>query len=303
MKVIPLGTSSGTPTKERNVSSVAIVLDGRWLLFDCGEGTQYRILRAPFRLGQLEVICVTHLHGDHLYGLPGLLGTLSLQHREQPLFIYGPRGIRDFINAVMRFSYLRLDYELKITEVEPGTIRDGEGYSIKCLPLDHRVTTFGYTIIEDDRPGRFDVERAKVLGIPSGPLYRQLQMGEDVTLSDGRMIRSAEVVGEKRKGRRVAYCTDTRPCPNGVELARNASMLIHEATYTEDLTQEASARGHSTAAQAASVAQQAETKRLLITHFSPRYLDTGVLLSEARRIFPATEAARDLAEFEIKAET
>ena len=302
MKVVPLGTSSGTPTKERNVSSVAIVLNGHWLLFDCGEGTQYRILRAPFRLGQLEAIFITHLHGDHLFGLPGLLGTLSLQHREQSLAIYGPRGIKDFINSVLRFSFMRLDYELKITEIDPGTIREGDGYSISSLQLDHRILTFGYKVVEDDRPGKFDIERARELGIPPGPLYRRLQMGQDVTLEDGRTIKSADVVGEKRRGRRIAYCTDTRPCANGVELAREASLLIHEATYTEDLASEARARGHSTAAQAASVARQAEAKKLLITHFSPRYLDTSVLLAEARRVFNPTEAARDLAEFEVKAE-
>ncbi|MBL8151711.1 MAG: ribonuclease Z [Blastocatellia bacterium] len=300
MKIVPLGTSSGTPTKERNVSSVTVFINGAWLLFDCGEGTQYRLLRSPLRFGQLEAVFVTHMHGDHIYGLPGLLGTLSLQHRTTPLHIFGPRGIRDFLTWVMKLSYLRLGYELKISEVEEGEVYKSDGFKVVCKPLEHRVTDFGYLIVEDDKPGRFDLERAKELGIPAGPLYRQLQLGSDITLPDGRLIKSSEVVGEKRKGKRVAYCTDTRPCMNAVELSRGATMLIHEATYTEDLADEARLRGHSTAAQAASIAEQAGVERLLITHFSPRYLDIRPLLEEARRIFPNTDAARDLLEIELK---
>jgi ribonuclease Z len=300
MKIIPLGTSSGTPTKERNVSAIAIFINGRWLLFDCGEGTQYRLLRAPVRLGQLDAIFVTHLHGDHIFGMPGLLATLSMQHRDQPLNVYGPRGIKDFVTSALRFSMTKLSYEVKITEIEAGNIRVGEGYSVSCLPLDHQVIDFGYAIIEDDRPGRFDLEQARALGIPAGPLYGKLQSGQDVTLDDGREIKSRDVVGETRKGRRVVYCTDTRPCQNSVELARNASLLIHEATYTQELVDEARKRGHSTAAQAASIAEQANCERLLITHFSPRYLDSIDLLAEARRIFPNTDAARDLVEIEVQ---
>lgn len=299
MKVIPLGTSSGTPTKDRNVSALAMVLNGHWLLFDCGEGTQYRLLRASVRLGQLDAIFVTHLHGDHLFGLPGLLATLSMQHRDEPLTLYGPRGIKDFINGAIRNSYTRLSYELRVQDVEAGPVRSSEGFTIMALPLNHQAPDFGYVVIEDDRPGRFNIERARALGIPPGPLYKRLQSGEDIELSDGRVIKSAEIVDKPRRGRRVAYCTDTRPCANSVELARGASLLIHEATYTNDLVDEAQARGHSTAAQAASIAAQAGAERLLITHFSPRYTDIGELLAEARAVFPATEAARDLLEVEI----
>lgn len=299
MKVVMLGTSSGTPTKERNVSSLAIFINGHWILCDCGEGTQYRLLRAPVRMGQLEVICLTHMHGDHIFGLPGLLATLSMQHRAEPLQIYGPKGIKEFIQNALKLSSTRLIYGLKITEVSAGLVHKGDGYSISCLPLDHQVTDYGYAITEDDRPGKFDLDQAKALGIPPGPLYGKLQRGEDVTLSDGRLIESSAIVGPIRKGRRVAYCTDTRPCANSVALAQGASLLIHEATYTQDMVQEAQERGHSTAAQAATIAQQAQPDRLLITHFSPRYLDAYELLSEARQIFPATDAARDFTEIEI----
>jgi ribonuclease Z len=299
MKVITLGTSSGTPTKDRNVSSLAIFVNGRWLLFDCGEGTQYRLLRAPVKLGQLDAIFLTHVHGDHIFGLPGLLATLSMQHRPDPLYIYGPKGIRDFVTMSLRFSVTRLSYELKITEVEPGVVRKTDGYTVSCLPLDHQVLDFGYSIVEDDHPGKFDIEKAKELGIPPGPLYGKLQSGQDIVLSDGREIKSSEIVGLPRKGRKIVYCTDTRPCQNSVELARNANLLIHESTYAEDLAEEAPPRGHSTAMQAATIAQKAQVERLLITHFSPRYLDSSILLNEARSIFPKTDAARDFLEIEI----
>ncbi len=299
MKVIILGTSSGTPTRDRNVSSLAIFINGRWLLFDCGEGTQYRLLRAPVKLGQLDAIFLTHLHGDHIFGLPGLLATLSMQHRDQELSIYGPRGIKDFIISSLKFSFTRLSYEIKITEVEPGIIRQMDGYKVSCLPLDHQVLDFGYAVTEDDPPGKFDLAKAQALGIPPGPMYGKLQSGEDVVLADGQVVTSNQVLGPPRKGRKVVYCTDTRPCENSVTLAQEANLLIHEATYAEDLASEARPRGHSTACQAATIAQKARVKQLLITHFSPRYLDSSILLSEARSIFPMTIAARDLLEIDI----
>lgn len=298
MKVIPLGTSSGTPTKDRNVSSLAVFINGRWLLFDCGEGTQYRLLRAPVKLGQLDAIFITHVHGDHIFGLPGLLATLSMQHRENAIDVYGPRGVKDFINSALRYSVTKLSYEVRVHDIEAGDVRQCDGYRVTCLPLDHQVLDFGYAIIEDDRPGRFDISKAQALNIPAGPLYGRLQNGQDITFND-QLIRSSDVVGPVRPGRRVVYCTDTRPCANSVTLAHKADLLIHEATYNEDLTDEARLRGHSTVAQAANIAKQAQVARLLITHFSPRYLDINELLGVARKIFPATEAARDLYEVDI----
>ncbi|MCS6885928.1 MAG: ribonuclease Z [Acidobacteriota bacterium] len=300
MKLVMLGTSSGTPTKDRNVSALAVQFPGRWLLFDCGEGTQYRLMQTMLKPGQLDAVYLTHLHGDHVYGLPGLLGTLSLQHREQPLVVYGPPGLRELLGAVLRYSYLKLSFELKLVEVESGLVSRGDGYSVFCSKLDHRVTDYGYCVVEDDKPGKFNLERAKQLGIPAGPLYRQLQLGYDVTLADGRLIRSSEVVGEKRPGRRLVYCTDTRPCSAAVELAYKANLLIHEATYADDMAHEARRRGHSTARQAARIAAEAGVRKLLITHFSPRYLDVTPLLSEARSVFAATDAACDLMELEVE---
>lgn len=292
--IVPLGTSSATPTRERNVSSLALFLDGRSLLFDCGEGTQYQLIRSPLRLGHLEAIFITHAHGDHLFGLPGLLATLSMQGRSAPLTVFAPRGIDHFVTAALQYSYLQLGYPYEIREVSAGEIMRGEGYTVRALPLDHRVPTFGYTIVESDRPGKFDVERAHELGIPKGPIYALLQHGEDVILDDGRLVRSTDVVGPPRPGRRVAYCTDSAPCANAVDLARDSDLLIHEATYADDMEGEARLRKHCTARQAASIAVEAGARRLLLTHFSPRYSDTTVLLEEARTVFANVEVAREL---------
>ncbi|HEY5609617.1 MAG TPA: ribonuclease Z [Thermoanaerobaculia bacterium] len=301
IRVIPLGTSAGTPTRERNLASYAIALDGHLLLVDCGEGTQHQLMKSQARSGQLEAIFITHLHGDHLYGLPGLLATLGMQGRQEPLPIYGPPGIDRYLNATIQATHLWIDFTLEIQTIEPGNIRAVAGYRVAASALDHRVETFGFAIVEDDRPGKFDVIRAIELGVPEGPLYAKLQGGENVTLPNGVAVKSADVVGPKRTGRRVVYCTDTRPCSNAVDLARGADLLIHESTYDESLIDEARERGHSTARQAATIALQAGAKRLLLTHFSPRYAggDVSLLVREAQDIFAHAEAAEELREIEL----
>jgi ribonuclease Z len=278
-------------------------MDGRTVLLDCGEGTQHQLLRTPIRF--IEAICITHMHGDHVYGLPGLLASFSMNGRTAPLALYGPPELQPFLDSVISLSYLKLQYELLFPGAAggPPAARTGAprrarslgGYSIETAPLLHRVPATGYCIVEDDRRGTFDVDRARALGVPEGPLFRQLQMGSDVMI-DGRLVRSADIVGPPRRGRRIAYCTDTRPSPTAVALARGADILIHEATYTSDMAAEAEERGHSTAAEAATVARDAGVKQLILTHFSPRYTDVAPLLAEARAIFPNTSAAFDFAE-------
>lgn len=292
--VVPLGISSATPTRERNVSSLAVFLDGRSLLFDCGEGTQYQLIRSPLRLRNLAAIFITHMHGDHVFGLPGLLATLNMQGRDTPLTIFGPRGLDSFVTPALQYCYLQVGYPYQIVETTGGHLFAGEGYAVRALPLDHRIPTFGYAVIEDDRPGKFDVYRARELGVPEGPQFAQLQNGENVTLEDGRIVRSSDVVGPPRAGRRIAYCTDSAPCRNAVELARDCDLLIHESTYGDDMADEAARRKHSTARQAAGIAADAGAKRLLLTHFSPRYTDPAVLLEQARSVFPNVEIAREL---------
>jgi ribonuclease Z len=295
IRIVFLGTGSGSPSRDRNVSSLAIVLDGRVLLFDCGEGTQLQLMRSSVRSGRIEAIFISHLHGDHLYGLPGLLATLSLGGRTEPLTVYGPSGLNTFITAVSAASRFTPGYPLRIEQISSVNL---PGFGVVARKLDHTIDSLGYCVIEDDQPGVFDVERANQLRIPPGPLYARLQRGEDVEFG-GRVIHSSEVVGPSRPGRRIAYCSDTRPCAAVVELAHGADLLIHEATYGSDMTDEAHERGHSTAKDAAHVARNAHAKRLILTHFSTRYEDVQPLVDEARRVFPGAEAASDLAEWTV----
>jgi ribonuclease Z len=309
MKVIPLGTSSGKPTLHRNVSAMAVVREGEWLLFDCGEATQTQVMRAGLSPNRLAAIFITHLHGDHFNGLPGFLSTMGLDRRERPLALAGPRGIRQYLDVLARLKILYVNYPIDVKEFAPADFRDSDSqsllvyetpaYEVIAAPLNHRIFAIGYRVEERPRPGKFDVERARALGIPAGPLYGRLQSGHSIQLEDGRVIDPREVVGPPRPGKSVAYCTDTRPCESSVALGRNADLLIHEATYTEDLIEEAEDFGHSTASQAARIAERAAARRLLITHFSTRYPDSSPLLEEARAIFADTLMARDLMEVEV----
>jgi len=300
MKVTILGTSAGQPTETRNVSAVAVSLEGEWLLFDCGEDTQRRIVAANLKPSRLERVFITHMHGDHIIGLLALIGTLNLQHRERPLHLFGPPGLRDFLETAQRVQVFYPTYELLINEIhESGELCRGDGYTVVCAPMNHRITDYGYKVTESDRPGKFDIERAISLGVPAGPLFGKLQKGEAVILADGRTIHPEDVLGEPRPGKSVAYCTDTRPCESAVDIARGTDLLIHEATYSNEAADYANERGHSTAEQAAHIAKKAAVKRLVLTHFSPKYKELDALLEEASEVFPFTTLASDLAEFTL----
>lgn len=284
LRIVFLGTSSGTPSKTRNVSSVAIAGDRTLLLFDCGEGTQHRLQEAPVKSGALDAIFISHLHGDHVYGLPGLLATLSMHGRERPLDVVGPPEVRDYLEATLRTSFHNPMFDVRVSEPPYA----GDGFRVEALPLEHSVPCLGFVFIEDDHPGKFDVEKARALGYEPGPVYAELIRAKD-----------ARVLGPSRPGRRIAYCTDTRPVANAVQLARDADVLIHEATYGDELTTEAHERFHSTASGAARIAANANVARLLLTHFSTRYGDVAELVEQARAIFPNTDAAADLMLFDV----
>jgi ribonuclease Z len=273
-------------------------------LFDCGEATQHQLLRSAPKLSQITRIFITHMHGDHVFGLMGLLATCGLAGHPTRIDVYGPQGLEDYVRASVRYTQTGFAYPLEVHTIEPGMIYEDEELVVSCLPLKHRIPAYGFRVSEKDRPGRFDVERATALGIPAGPLYGKLKRGEQVTLMDGRTINGAELCGPTEEGRKIAYCTDTTFSENSIELARDADLLIHEATYVEQDEALAHRGQHSTAAMAAHVAAAARVRKLIITHFSQRYargneVEPEALLAEARAVFPATEMARDFLVVEV----
>jgi ribonuclease Z len=288
------------PTRSRNVSSIALRLPQRaetWL-FDCGEGTQHQILRSDIKISQITRIFVTHMHGDHTYGLMGLLASCGLAGNPSRIDVYGPPKLDEYLKACGRYSQTHFSYPIKVHTVQPGLVFEDEEFTVSCEELTHRVPAYGYRVAEKDRPGRFDVERAMALGIPSGPLFGKLKRGEAVTLPDGRRINGAELCGETQVGRKFVYCTDTIFCENAIALAQDADLLVHEATFAHQDADLAYQRLHSTSTMAAQVALGARVKRLMMTHFSPRYAPGNAivlddLLQEARAIFPNTSMAYD----------
>jgi ribonuclease Z len=308
VQVTFLGTSSGVPTRSRNVSSVALRLPQRaevWL-FDCGEGTQHQFLRSEFKSSQIRRIFVTHMHGDHIFGLMGLLASCGLAgNPQQRVDIYGPPKLNDYLQACRRYSQTHFSFPIKVHTVQPGLVYEDGDFTVHCTQLEHRVPAFGYRVTERDRPGRFDVKRAQAMGIPSGPLYGKLKRGEVVTLPDGRRISGQTLCGPDLPGRSLAYCTDTIFCENAVELAQGVDVLIHEATFAHQDADMAYQRLHSTSTMAAQVALSAQAKALIMTHFSPRYapgnsIQLADLLTEAQAIFPNTLMARDFYTHEIQ---
>ncbi len=306
MQITFLGTSSGVPTRSRNVSSVALRLPQRaeiWL-FDCGEGTQHQLLRSDLKVSQISRIFITHMHGDHIYGLMGLLASCGLAGNTDRIDLYGPADLDDYLRAGKKYSQTHFSYPVQVHTVSPGVVYEDDEFIVSCRSLKHRVPAFGYRVEEKDRPGRFDVEKATELGIPSGPLYGKLKRGETVTLPDGRQIQGSDLCGEAEIGRKFVYCTDTVYCDNAVELARDADVLIHEATFAHKDAQLAFDRLHSTSTMAAQVALSAGVKQLIMTHFSPRYAPGNAimlddLLEEARAIFPQTKLAYDFLTYDV----
>lgn len=277
---------------------------GEIWLFDCGEGTQHQLLRSDLKISQLTRIFITHMHGDHIFGLMGLLASYGLAGHPSRIDIYGPPDLEEYLRACRRYSQTRFSYPMQVHTVEPGKIYEDDEFSVGCELLKHRVPAFGYRIVERDRSGRFNVEKATALGIPSGPLYGKLKRGETVTLPDGRKIRGADLCGTPEVGRKMAYCTDTIFCEGAIALAEDADVLVHEATFSHQDAELAFQRLHSTSTMAAQVALAAQAKQLLMTHFSPRYAPGNAivledLLAEARAIFPNTKMARDFLAYDI----
>lgn len=299
-----LGTGAGMPSKQRNVTSIALsYVDerGGFWLFDCGEATQHRIMHSPLKLSKLEKLFVTHLHGDHIYGIPGLLASRSYHGGETPLALYGPKGIKHWIESTLRISQARLNYPLEIVEIEEGVVLEDDHFAVETARLEHRVESYGYRVREKEKPGRLLIEKLQTLGIPSGPLYGKLKLGLDIDLEDGRKLIAGEFLGLSIPGRTLAILGDTRVCESSLKLAENADVLVHEATFASKLQDLAFKYYHTTATEAAMTAKNAAVQTLIMTHISSRYQgeEEEQLLNEARAIFPNTFLARDFWSYTI----
>lgn len=303
MELYFLGTGGGVPSKQRNVTSIALDMlpeRGYIWLFDCGEGTQQQILHSPLKLSKIEKIFITHLHGDHIYGLPGLLSSRSFQEGEKGLTVYGPTGIREFVMTALNVSGTHLRYPLNIVEITPGVVFCDHHVTVSADILEHGITSYGYRISEHNRPGALDAERLQAEGIPAGPLYKHLKNGETVELDDGRLVDGTNYLGPTKIGQKVAIIGDSRPVTTAVTLADDVDVLVHEATFMEDNVDRAYRYYHTTARQAAEMASQAGVQTLLLTHISSRYQNSEAALEkEARGIFSSTYVAADFWRFSV----
>ncbi|MFQ5550313.1 MAG: ribonuclease Z [Gemmatimonadales bacterium] len=299
MQVTFLGTSAARPTVERSVSSIAIQREGETLMFDCGEGTQRQMMRFGVSFTLAEIF-VTHYHADHYLGIIGLIRTLGLQGREEPMTIFGPVGGRKLLGSAIDIGYERAPFEVIVRELKPGERLQRDAYDIVAYQADHGRSALGFAVVERERLGRFDPDKARALGIPEGPLWGTLHKGERVRLEDGTEIGPEELVGPPRPGRTVVYSGDTRPTAATREIAEGADLLIHDATFTHEELERARETSHSTAVEAAQVALSAGVQRLILTHVSARYsTDFYPLLNEAREVFPETLVAQDGMKIEI----
>jgi ribonuclease Z len=297
LDLVFFGTSGSMPTADRAPTALMIRRGGDRLLFDCAEGTQRQMLRSNVGLVDLREVFLTHYHADHYLGLPGMLKTFSLRGREVPITIYGPPGLSDLFSSLRRI-FGKLTYPYELVELSPGDSIEREDYGLVTFPVAHGVSSVGYALVEEDRPGRFDVETADALGIPNGPERGALQRGEPVTLAGGRVVTPDEVLGEARPSRTVVIAGDTAPATSVLEAARGADLLVHEATFLEDERERAHETAHSTAQEAAELARDAGVRMLALTHLSNRYFGPDAA-REARAVFPETVVPRDFDIIEI----
>lgn len=298
MIIVPLGVASATPTATRHLSSLAVWREGTVFLFDCGEGAQMRMLQAGIKRSKIKYIFISHFDYDHFTGLIGLLSTLQLQRRDVPLTLIGPKGLKEYVDWNFKFIGVELMFPLEYVELEEGfehqMVVETDDYYVEARPLQHSRFCIGYRLQERDKPGKVDGEKAAELGITEDQDFKDLKAGKDITLADGTLVRSQDIVGEPIKGESLAYVTDTLYTENSVKLAENATILYHEATFSETLSDKAAENFHSTAKDAARVAKEANVGNLVISHFSARYTNPFVLLREAKEEFDDTWMATEL---------
>ncbi|MGN0905936.1 MAG: ribonuclease Z [Bullifex sp.] len=300
-EVFSLGTSGMMPLPGRFLTSALVRREGELFLFDCGEGTQVSLKMLNLRWKQISSVFISHMHADHVTGLPGLLMLSSQVDRTEPLYIYGPARLADYIESSRRILDMYINYEIRFTAVEPGIIAETDEYHINCFPLKHTKQCFGYSIVEKDRPGEFSVERALEHKVPKGPLWGKLQRGEDVLNSEGETVHPSDVLGERRSGRKFSFVTDTMYFPEIADYVYGSDVLFCEAMFADDLAEDAKEKKHMTSKQAAMCARDGEVGLLCLQHYSPRYSDRELkaLGEEARSIFPSSVLTRDRMSFDI----
>ena len=299
MKLVFLGTSASQPTPERGLTCICLEKEGEILMFDAGEGAQISYLKSGLGWNKKMKIFVTHLHGDHCIGILGLLQTMTLQNRTESMEIYGPDGIEEFIAANIKVLNFGLSFPVMITTVREGTVVNEKTYTINSCEADHSVTSYSYLFQEKDKPGRFFPDKAKELGVPEGELWHKLQTGQDIQVGD-KIVKSSDVLGEKRPGKRIGISGDTRPTKKLEEFFKDCDYLSFDSTFSHELKDKALETHHSTAKEAAELAKKANVSNLILTHFSARYNDESILLEEAKTIHGSVIAAKDLLEIEIK---
>lgn len=299
MKLVFLGTSAAQPTAERGMTCICLVLDKEILMFDAGEGAQVAFQKAKLGWNKKIRILVTHLHGDHCVGILGLLQTMSLQNRTESVDIFGPHGIEEFIAANLKILNFGLTFPVRIMRIKKGLLFEDPGYTIHVCEAEHSIPAYSYLFIEKDKPGKFYPEKAKKMGIPEGKLWRELQNGNDITIGD-KLVRPSDVMGEKRRGRRIGISGDTRPTKKLEEFFKDCDYITFDSTYSDILRDKAVENYHSTAKEAAELAKKAGVSNLILTHFSARYEDEEQLVKEAETIHDSVFAAKDLLEIDIK---
>jgi len=297
--VIFLGTGGSLPTRERGLPSVALRRDGELLLFDCGEGTQRQMMHAGLGFNRPTSIMISHLHGDHVLGLPGLIQTMSSLARDKPLEVFGPEGLSRFFKSMHSTLGFASTFPVKLTEIKPGTRLERNGYSMIMVLAKHDITCLAYAVEEKERPGRFHPDKARRLGVPEGPLWKELQHGKDVKVG-GKLVSPRQVVDSPRRGLKVVYAIDTRPSESVRSLAKGADLLIHDGGFAEDRKDKAREYYHSTAREAASLAKSSKCQRLALVHISAVTRDDSILVKEARRVFKNTMVPRDLMTLSLK---
>ncbi len=302
MEAFVLGCGGMMPLPYRHCTSVLLRRDGDLFLFDGGEGTQVSLRRLNLKWKKINAIFVSHTHADHVTGLPGILMLSSQVDRTEPLYIIGPPKIAEYIETSRKVLDMYINYPIVVKEItEPGVVYSGEDFYVRAFPLKHTKTCVGYTLEELERPGEFNPDRARELGVPCGPLWSKLQHGESVMTDDGKLVRPEEVMGKNRSGRKVSYVTDTMYLPSIADEVRGSDLLFCEGMFTEEYADQAAEKKHMTAKQAARIAKDANVGKMALIHYSPRYSDFELngILSEAKEIFPETVLSRDRMSFDI----